>query len=303
VTLARSGGCPPGSSPHLVCRAVAALLLVAAAVGARAEIALTDDLGRSVVLPQPARRIVTLAPSITEAAFAVGAGHRVVGASAWSDYPPAAASLPVVSTAFAIDLEALARLSPDLVIAWKDSFRPADIGRLEALGAKVFVVQSRTLAEIPRLLELTARLAGGDAAPAVRDYESRLAGLRARHAGKARLRLFLEISHRPLMTVAGRHFMGEALVACGAANVFADLAEVAPLVSWEELHARNPEAIIGTGSEGGEEAFRKSWAERGGLEAVRRGKLAFVASPALGRPSPRVVEGIEALCRAVDALR
>jgi iron complex transport system substrate-binding protein len=281
----------------------AVLLLAVAAFAARAEIALTDDLGRKVVLRQPARRIVTLAPSITEAAFAVGAGPRVVGVSAWSDHPPAAASLPVVSTAFAIDMEALAKLSPDLVIAWKDSFRSADIGRLEALGAQVFVVQSRTLGEIARLLSLTASLAGTDATTAVRAYESRLAELRAKYAGRPRLRLFLEISHRPLMTVAGRHFMGEALETCAAANVFADLAEVAPQVSWEELFARNPEAIIGTGPEGGEAAFRRAWAERGGLEAVRRGKLGFVASTALGRPSPRVVEGIEALCREVEALR
>lgn len=280
---------------------LAALLLAAAATAA--PIVLTDDLGRTVSLAQPARRVVTLAPSITEAAFAVGAGARVVGVSAWSDYPPEAARLPVVSNAFAIDLEALASLRPDLVIAWKDSFRPADIARLEALGARVVVVQSRTLAEIPRLLATTATLTGGDATPAVRAYASRLAELRARYGDRPRVRLFLEISHRPLMTVAGAHFMGEALQACGAANVFADLAQVAPEVSWEELHARDPEAIVGTGPEAGEAAFREAWAGRPGLSAVRRGKLAWVASRALGRPSPRVVEGIEALCRAVDGLR
>lgn len=285
-------------------RALAAgVLLAAAALAARAEIALTDDLGRRVVLAGPASRIVTLAPSITEAAFAVGSGSRVVGVSAWSDHPAQASSLPVVSSAFAVDLEAIARLSPDLVVAWKDSFRLADISRLEALGARVFVVQSRTLAEIPRLLEVTAALSGGDAGPATRAFEERLAALRARQAGKPRVRVFLEISHRPLMTVAGRHFMNEALQACGAVNVFGDLAEVAPQVSWEELFARNPGAILGTGPEEGEDAFRRSWAGRVGLEAVRRGKLAYVASRALGRPSPRVVEGIEALCLAVDRVR
>ena len=278
-------------------------VLAAATLAARAEIALVDDLGRRVVLPGPARRIAALAPSIAEAVFAVGAGARVVGVSAWSDYPPAAARLPVVSTAFAIDLEALARLSPDLVIAWKDSFRPADIPRIEALGARVFVVETRTIAGIARLLEVTAALAGGDAGPALGDYRARLAALRARYAGKPRLRLFLEISHRPLMTIAGRHFMGEALEICGAANAFGDLADVAPRVSWEELFARDPDAIVGTGGEGGEGAFRQAWAARAGLGAVRRGQLAFVSSRSLGRPSPRVVEGIEALCEAVDALR
>ena len=284
-------------------RALAALALAACALAAHAQIALVDDLGRRVVLAGPARRIATLAPSITEAAFAVGAGPRVVGVSAWSDQPPAAASLPVVSTAFAIDMEALAKLSPDLVIAWKDSFRAADIGRLEALGARVFVVQSRTLAEIPRLLAVTAALSGGDSGPAARAFESRLAAVRARYAGKPRVRVFLEISHRPLMTIGSRHFMGEALEACGGNNVFGDLAEVAPQVSWEELFARNPDVILGTGPEAGAAAFRSDWAERPGLEAVRRGRLAYVASRALGRPSPRVVEGIEALCLALDRFR
>lgn len=288
-------------------RAIAGVLavvaLAAAALPAGAAVVLTDDLGRRVALEHTARRIVTLAPSITEAAFAVGAGPRVVGVSAWSDHPPAAAGLPVVSNAFAIDFEALARLAPDLVIAWKDSFRPADIARLEALGARVFVTQSRTLAEIPRLLAFTAALAGGDAGPATRDYESRLAGLRARHAGKRRMRLFLEISHRPLMTVSDRHFMGEALATCAATNVFADLADVAPLVSWEELYARDPDAILGTGPQEGESAFRAAWAGRAGLGAVRQGRIGYVASSALGRPSPRVLEGIEALCLAVDRLR
>lgn len=284
-------------------RAIAAAVLAAAALAARAEIVLTDDLGRRVALARPAQRVVTLAPSITEAAFAVGSGTRVVGVSAWSDHPPAAARLPVVSSATSLDLEALAKLAPDLVIAWKDSFRPADIARLEALGARVFVVHSRTLEGIPRLLAVTAALTGGDALAATRDYASRLAALRARHAGKPRVRVFLEISHRPLMTVAGGHFMNEALEACGAENAFADLAEVAPQVSWEELFARNPRAILGTGPEEGEAAFRRDWSARAGLDAVRGGRVAYVGSRALGRPSPRVVEGIEALCAAVDRVR
>ena len=284
-------------------RALACCVLAFWALAAGAQVALTDDLGRSVALERPARRVVTLAPSLTEAAFAVGSGARVAGVSAWSDFPAAAASLPVVSSAFSIDLEALAKLSPDLVIAWKDSFRASDIPRLEALGAKVFVVQSRTLAEIPRLLRVTAALTGGDAGPAAREYESRLAAVKRRYAGRPGLRVFLEISHRPLMTVAGAHFMNEALAACGATNVFADLPDVAPQVSWEELFARHPDAVVGTGPEGGEAAFLRDWSERGGLEAVRRGRLAFVGSRALGRPSPRVVEGIEALCAAVDRVR
>lgn len=284
----------------------AALLLAAclAQAGAAAgAIVLTDDLGRRVELAAPARRIVTLAPSITEAAFAVGAGGRVVGVSAYSDYPPQATRLPVVSSAIGIDFEALARLSPDLVIAWKDSFRPDEAARLEALGAKVYVARTRKLADIGPLLTATAALAGLDAGPATRAFDSRLAQVRARYAGRPRLTVFLQISERPLMTVAGEHFMNEALAACGATNVFADLADVAPLVSLEELYARDPQAIVGAGSAESAARFVRSWSERPTLAAVRRGKVAYVESLALGRPSPRVVEGIEALCLALDRLR
>lgn len=277
--------------------------MLAAAVPALAEVSVTDGLGRTVRLAAPARRILTLAPSITEAAFAVGSGGRVVGASAYSDYPPEAARLPVVSSSAGIDLEAAARLAPDLVIAWRDSFRVESIPRLEALGAKVYVDASRTLADVPRLLRDVAALSGGQAGPAVQAYETRLAALRRSSAGRAPVRVFLDISFRPLMTVGGRHFMTEALSLCGAQNVFADLAEAAPLVSWEEVFARRPQAILAAGSGAGEAAFRKAWSGQDGLEAVRRGKLAYVPSTALGRPSPRVVEGIEALCRAVDAVR
>ena len=117
------------------------------------------------------------------------------------------------------------------------------------------------------------------------------------------MRVFLEISHRPLMTVAGRHFMNEALEACGATNVFADLADVAPAVSWEEVFARNPDAIVGTGPRTARPRSAAPGPSAPGLDAVRRGKLAYVSSRALGRPSPRVVEGIEALCVAIDRLR
>ncbi len=284
--------------------AAACLALALAAAGqARAGVTITDGLGRAVTLAAPARRILTLAPSITEAAFAVGAGPRVVGASAYSDYPPEATRLPVVSSSAGIDLEAVARLSPDLVIAWRDSFRVESIPRLEALGARVYVDTSRTLADVPRLLRDVAALSGTDAGPAVRAYETRLAAIRKAAPGRAPVRVFLDISFRPLMTVGGRHFMTEALSLCGAENVFADLTDVAPLVSWEELFARRPRAILAAGPPEGEAAFRQSWAGQPGLEAVRQGRLAYVPSTALGRPSPRVVEGIEALCVAIDKVR
>ena len=283
---------------------IATLALAAASHAAPSAVTVTDGLGRTVSLPAPALRVVTLAPSITEAAFAVGAGSKVVGVSAWSDWPESARRLPVVATAAGIEWESLARLAPDLVIAWEDGFRVSDVGRLEALGARVFVARSRSLADIAPLLEAVAQLTGGDAGRASHAYREALDALRARHSGKPRLRVFLEVSHRPLLTSGRGHFLTEALAVCGADNVFGDRPEPAPAVSWETLFARDPDAVIGTGAlAAGEGAFRAAWQPRSALTAVQRGKLAYVASAALGRPSPRVVEGIASLCAAVDGLR
>ena len=114
------------------------------------------------------------------------------------------------------------------------------------------------------------------------------------------MRTFIEIWHRPLTTIAGRHWINESLELCGAQNVFGDLAEVAPVVSWEELFARDPQLILGAGSPGGEAAFRASWSERATLPAVKAGRLAWLEADTLQRPTMRLVEGVGALCAAVE---
>ncbi|HET7402586.1 MAG TPA: helical backbone metal receptor, partial [Usitatibacter sp.] len=120
------------------------LPLAACAIDAgAAPIAITDDLGRSVALARPAQRIVSLSPFLTELAFSAQAGPRVVGVSAYSDYPPAARALPQVASAAGMSLESIAALRPDLVLAWTDTTRPEDVARLERLGTAVFVARAR----------------------------------------------------------------------------------------------------------------------------------------------------------------
>ncbi len=253
--------------------------------------------------PSPRGRIATLAPSITEAAFAVGAGARVVGGArgAITRRPPRAcpSSRPPSRSTWRLWRSS----RPTWSSAWKDSFpsgrrRAARVaGRARLRGAVAHARRDPAPARRGR------RALRRDAAPATRATSRAWPPCAARYAGRARVRVFLEISHRPLMTIGAGHFMGEALDACGATNVFADLAQAAPQCRGKSTSRATPDAILGTGPEGGEAEFRDAWAGRDGLAAVRRGSLAFVASRALGRPSPRVVEGIEALCLAVDRLR
>ena len=262
-----------------------------------------DDLGRKVELKEPAKRIVTLAPFLTELVYSVGSGAKLVGVSAYSDYPREAKGLPQVGSAMGPELEALAALRPDLVLAWEDSIRREDIERIAGLGIAIFVARAKRLDDVPRLLHAVALLSGGDATRAAGSYRERLAAARKAHAGRARVRAFIEVWHRPLTTIGGAHWMNEALEICGGTNVFADLAAVAPVVSWEELYRRDPWLILGAGSNDAEGTFRANWSERASLPAVAAGRLAFVDADTLQRPSVRLADGVAAVCAALEKVR
>jgi iron complex transport system substrate-binding protein len=268
-----------------------------------AEISLKDDLDRPVRLKAPAQRIVTLAPFLTELVYDAGAGERVVGVSAYSDYPPEAKRLPQVGTAVNFSIEEIAALQPDLVLVWKDSMRPEDLERIARFGAAVFVATARTLEDVPRLLHAIGRLTGRDVAAVAATYQQQLAALRRDYAGKRRLATFVEIWNKPLTTISGRHFINQALEICGAENVFVELPGVAPLVSWEQLYRRDPEAIVGMSSGTSAEEFRAQWKSRPTLAAVKSDKLVYVHPDRLQRQTARTPAGIAELCAALDRVR
>lgn len=294
------------SSSAWVCAisaAICVVLLSSSRTAAAAPIVVQDDLGRTVELRGPAQRIVTLAPFLTELAFSAGAGGRVVGVSAHSDYPAEAAARPQVANAAGVSIEQVAALRADLVLAWKDSLREPDIDRLQRLGIAVFVAQARALDDPPRLLQAIGRLAGTDAEAAAARYRGAIERLRAGHAGARRLRAFVEIWHRPLTTIAGAHWINEALHLCGADNVFADLAGVAPLVPWEQVYLRDPEVVVGAGSAPDAAAFEAAWREHPALGAVKASRLVFAHADTIQRPTLRLAEGVARLCDALERAR
>jgi iron complex transport system substrate-binding protein len=276
-------------------------MFVNAAEGA--TVSLVDDTGRKVELVAPAKRIVALAPFLTELVYSAGSGAKLVGVSAYSDYPRQAKALPQVGSAMGPELEALAALGPDLVLAWEDSIRREDVERISGLGIAVFVARAKRLDDVPRLLQAVATLSGGDATRAAASYRERVAAARVAHSGKARVRTFIEVWHRPLTTIGATHWINEVLELCGGVNVFGDLAAVAPVVSWEELYRRDPRLILGAGSNDGEGSFRANWSQRASLPAVAAGRLAFVDADTLQRPSVRLADGVTAVCAALEKVR
>ena len=274
-----------------------ALALVLVARTACAAVSVVDDAGNDVTLAGPAQRIVSLAPHATEMLFAAGAGGALVGVVAHSDWPAAARTLPRVGDAAALDLERIASLRPDLVVAWPYT-APAQLAALRAQKVAVFVSDPATLAGIPDDVDKLGTLAGtrGIAAVSASALRSRIADLAAKHAQAARLRVFYEVWNEPLYTVGGRHLISQAIDVCGGENVFASLSIPAPSVTVEAVLAAAPDVIVGGDDAGKRPAWLDDWKRWPSMPAVRDGNLYGAAGDLLHRPGPRFVDGVAALC-------
>ena len=272
--------------------------LLLAVTAQAAAIRLVDDAGKTLDLPHPPQRIVSLTPHLTELLFAVGAGSQVVGTDGASDYPPQARSLPRVGDASRVNFERVLALKPDLVIVWEGGNRAVDVHGLEQLGLPVLHTQATRLDDVARLLRLIGQASGhaGAGEAAARDFSARLAALKQRHARTAAVPVFYQLWDRPLMTVGGSHWISEALALCGARNVFADLRAASPVVSREAVLRRMP-ALIVSGSDAPD--MRQPWQSFATLPAVRKQAFVRVDADRLHRPTPRLIEGVAELCAAM----
>ena len=272
---------------------------------AAGEIVLVDVTGAPVRLARPAARVVSLAPHLTENLFAIGAGDLIVGTVQYSDHPEAARRLPRVGGYSRLDLEAVAALKPDLVVAWQTGNGAAELEKIRGLGIPVFVTQAdrieQVAADLERLGRLTGREAGAQAA--AQAFRRRLAGLRQRYAERLPVRTFYEVWHQPLMTVGGGQIISDAIRVCGGDNIFAGLTALAPQVSEEAVVAADPEAIVASGMGEARPDWLDNWRRWTALTAVARGNLFFIPPDLLQRHTPRLLDGTEMLCRHLETAR
>ncbi len=251
--------------------------------------------------PGAAQRVVTLAPHLAELMFAAGAGGQLVGVSAYTDYPPEAAGLPLVGDAFTVDLEQLRLLDPDLVLAWQSGMPAHTIDGLENAGFRVVTLTTRTLDDIAVALEAIGRLTGNEASAAreAERFRGRIAALESRFAAAMPVRVFFQVSVRPLYTVNGDHFISELIEVCGGRNVFAELSELAPAIDVEAVLASDPDAVI----VGSAEADLDPWRRFETLTATRAGNLLTVDAEHLARASSRLDAAGARLCEVLVQAR
>jgi iron complex transport system substrate-binding protein len=286
-------------------KALLGIVLACLQISAHAEVRVSDDEKRSVTLPRPAMRVISLAPHATELLYAAGGGQAVVATVEYANYPEAAKALPRVGTYSAFDLERIASLKPDLAVVWGSGNPPGQVAQLRRLGIPIFVSEPRQLSDVPSTLRRLGQLLGTDltATRAAEQFEQRLSALRQRYGGKRAVSVFYEIWNQPLMTVGGEHIISSVINLCGGRNVFAEIDQPASAIGIESVLRANPEAIVASGM--GEERpdWLDDWKRWKTLRAVERGHLFFVPPDLLQRHTPRILDGAELLCAALDKVR
>jgi iron complex transport system substrate-binding protein len=267
-------------------------------------ILLSAWLSEAIAAPEvPEPRIVSLAPHLTELAFDVGAGERIVATVEYSDYPQAARAIPRIGDAFLVDLERLIAIRPQLVLAWDTGTPVPTIERIRALGLRVEVFSTQRLQDVAAAIRRLGELAGTEAvanATALK-FEDDMRALRVRYQDRAPIRVFLQINDRPLYTVNDQQIISEIAELCGGKNVFAHLNELAPTIGEEAVIAANPQAIVSTDDTVPDPRAR--WERWQHLAAVRAGNVFSLRSDDLARPTTRLAKGASAMCQVLDTAR
>lgn len=294
----------PAPSP----RALAALLLVVSGV-ARAAVSVVDDAGQTVTLAQPARRIVSLAPHVTELLYAAGGGDRIVGTVSYSDYPPQARGIPRVGDNKALDLERIAALKPDLVVVWRHGNAEKQTERLRALGIPLFHSEPRRLEAIPDNLEKLGVLLGTEpvARRAADAFRKQVDTLRKTYAARPPVTVFYQVWQQPLMTLNGQHLVSDLLALCGGRNLFANEAPLVATVSVEAVVAGNPEVMLtaGMGATASDKPLADfaMWERWKQMTAVARGNLFVINGDLINRAGPRVTQAAAEICKDLETAR
>lgn len=265
----------------------------------------TDDVGNSVRLQQPAQRIISLAPNITEVLFHIGAGKQIIGADEHSNYPPVAKQILRVNNHATANYELILSLQPDLVIAWQSGNGETITRRIRELGIPIFVVETRRLTDIPKLFRQLGHLTGqSKQAQEMADlFTEDLYHLRIKNQAKKTIRTFYQIWSEPLITLNGEHMVSDVIRLCGGVNVFADAIPLVPYINIESIVAADPEVIIAGGSEQEQKMQSAQWQKWPSISAVKNRHIYTIPADLMQRHSDRILQGAQLMCDYLDRAR
>ena len=272
-----------------------AVLLIAGSV--------TDQVGRTLVVPENPTRVIALAPSITEIIYDLGQEKRLVGVTQYSTYPSEAELLPRVGSYVRLDIEKIVALKPDLCLATKDGNPKHIVDKIVSLGIPVYVINPQNLQQIMDTITRLGSLLHAEqtAAALVSDMEKRIRQVQARVKNRPdRPRVFFQIDAEPLFSAGTDTFIHELIELAGGINTTAG--EVSyPRYSWEDIIVLQPEIVLISSMAGGlaPEYLLNSWKKWNLLSAVKNDQIFVVDAELFDRPTPRLVNGLEVIAAII----
>jgi iron complex transport system substrate-binding protein len=241
-------------------------------------------------------RIVSLTPATTEILFALGAGSRLVGRGEYDKWPDAALAVPNLGPGLRPNVEAVLAARPDIVFLYASADNRAAAQRLRQAGVPTAAFKVDSIEQFERTTRLLGVLIGlpGQGTLVADTVRRTLDSVRALTRGRPVVRVVMPAFEDPLLVIGGGSFMSQLVEIAGGRNVYGDIAQPSPAVTFEDLVQRNPEVVL-TGPEHGMELLQSPrWKT---LDAVRRGRVLFLDTSVTMRPAVRLGEGAVSIAR------
>lgn len=283
-------------------RSLLVAILLAGGTPAFASRRVTDELGRSVIVPDVPLRILCLTPALTETVYELGAGDSIAGVTDYTVFPAQARTKPSIGGIVDPSIEKIVALRPDLVLAAAHLNRPETIRQLDDLSLPVFVVAPEGLDGVLKMIRSIGDAINRrtDAVDLVKRLTAGRDALSSRLSGLPRPKILVVIWYEPVLTAGGKAYVTEAINAAGGTSVTADIAQAWPQISVEEVIKRSPDVLLLVKELHGGITVDALKARAGWdrLEAVRSARV-FYVDERLVLPSPSVFAAIEELARAL----
>ncbi len=266
-----------------------------------------DEAGREVIVPFPPKKIISLAPNITEILFGLGLDQEIVGVSIHCNFPEKAQSKVRVGSYISLDFEKIVSLKPDLIIATGAGNTRDMVDRLERLGFPTYVIFPKNVEDVIRSVGHLSQLVGREkeGEEIIQEMRRRRERVVALTLGLPRPRVFLQIGEAPIVTVGKNSFADDLIRLAGGDNVAGNEKEMYPRFGMEEILKRSPEVILisSMNPRGNYQKVLQEWSRWKTIPAVKNGQIHLIDSDLIDRPSPRIIEGLEEMARILHPER
>jgi iron complex transport system substrate-binding protein len=264
--------------------------------------------------PYP-QRIITLAPHLSELVDSAGGSDRLVGVSAFSNFPASVKQLPITSDARSIDLEKMKSLRPDLIIYWRGGTSESQIQSIKKTFNKdvqFIAVEPKKLTDIATDIETIGKSLGTESvakknADALRlkiaELNTKQQSANQKNISERKVRVFYQVWAQPLMTLNQDHIIGDIIQRCGGEQLFANEKVLVPTVSREAVIKANPEIIFTAVDSTKINTDWSMWSSFPQLAATKNRGFIDLDGDIISRPSPRIMQGAEKICAEINKVR